>query len=405
MTLLVAAAWLLVAAILVAAAYRLAFALAWLLGGGRPQPTSRDAELRRFRVVIPAHDEELMIEGLLASIREADYPADRIEVQVVADNCRDATAARARAAGARVAERSDPANPGKGQALAWFFAEADLGGADAVALFDADNRVHPDFFRAMNRELAAGGRVLQGYYGIANPDASTFTRMIAVTYVMKNLLFYGGKRRLGRSVILMGTGMVFDADVIRAHGWRAQSIGEDLEQTFNLLEHGERIDFVPDACIEAAESTDLGQGYAQRQRWSSGRRALFGRARHSIREGLARGRPAAVDCGVELLMPTYAGLANATLLALVAGVLLRPVSPGLLVGAGAALGSQLFELAAGLWLMRASPRFVGALLFAPVFLVFRAGVDALAALGFRRHVWARTARRPAAVPPPKDPPA
>lgn len=274
------------------------------------------------------------------------------------------------------------------------FERMDLGSVDAVAVFDADVIVGREFFRAMDRELARGARCLQAFNGISNPDASTVTRMLAVTYVMKNLLFFAGKNALGLSVLLSGTGMVFASDVVRRHGWRAMSIGEDLEQTFSLLEAGERIGFVADAAGFAQESTSLSQAYTQRQRWLTGRFALYGRAGRAILAGLRRRSLQELECGLELLSPTYATHMNLTLIALVAAVPLAPAWPSFLALAALALGYQVLEIGVALVIMRARPSFVLSLAFAPAFLALRAVVDVLAVFGRRRGHWARTQRAP-----------
>lgn len=80
-------------------------------GGSKNEPM-------RLAVLIPAHDEEEGIATTLESLLDGDYPASARRVIVVADNCSDATAARAAATGAEVWERTDPANRGKGFALA-----------------------------------------------------------------------------------------------------------------------------------------------------------------------------------------------------------------------------------------------------------------------------------------------
>ena len=46
----------------------------------------------RFGIIIPAYNEELLLDRLLKSINEQDYPSDMIKTIVVADNCRDNTA-------------------------------------------------------------------------------------------------------------------------------------------------------------------------------------------------------------------------------------------------------------------------------------------------------------------------
>jgi cellulose synthase/poly-beta-1,6-N-acetylglucosamine synthase-like glycosyltransferase len=392
MSVIVFAAWAFAGLLLLASLYRCVFCLAQWLPARGAGPVAEQGRLRRFAVVIPAHDEELLIGDLIASLRAVAYPADLLEIWVIADNCSDETAARARALGVQVAERSHREQRGKGFALRWMFERLDLSGFDAVALFDADNLVDPDFFRVMNQELARGGRCLQGYYGIANPGDSRLTRLMAVTYVMKNELFYAGKARLGLSVLLLGTGMVFARDVIASRGWGAVTIGEDLEQSFELLERGESIRFVVGARIRAQEAATLRQGYAQRQRWSSGRNVLYRRARRAIATGLRSRRLTLVDAGVELLLPTYSKQMNQTLLGLAVALLLRERAPGLLPAVLVALAYQGAEIAVALRRMRAGPAFLASLAFAPVFLAWKAVIDLLAVIGFRRNLWARTAR-------------
>src|SRR5947209_5677583 len=74
---------------------------------------------RRFAVLVPAHNEEALIGRLLDSIAQVDYPRDRFDVCVVADNCTDETAALSRSRGAQVYERHDERERAKGFALRW----------------------------------------------------------------------------------------------------------------------------------------------------------------------------------------------------------------------------------------------------------------------------------------------
>jgi cellulose synthase/poly-beta-1,6-N-acetylglucosamine synthase-like glycosyltransferase len=189
---LVPLAWLFISLLALAAAYRAILAIAYLVR--RPGSTSVagiQPPCTRFLAIVPAHNEELLIGDLIASIRRADYPQEAIDVLVIADNCTDSTADVVRTAGEEVIIRHDLQNRGKGQAIDWTLRRLDLGRWDAVAFFDADNIIDPDFFRAMHAQLAQGHRCLQGYYGIANPGDSLMTRLLSVTYVMKNLLFNG----------------------------------------------------------------------------------------------------------------------------------------------------------------------------------------------------------------------
>lgn len=69
-------------------------------------------ERPRVAVLVPAHDEALVIRAMLASVTPQLLDGDRL--LVVADNCSDDTARLARASGAEVVERHDTRLRGKG---------------------------------------------------------------------------------------------------------------------------------------------------------------------------------------------------------------------------------------------------------------------------------------------------
>src|SRR5271170_4633547 len=84
-----------------------------------PRRRSRSGENHppfRLAVVIPAHNEELLIARCVASLR-ASAADTRTRVVVIAHNCSDQTAERARLEGAEVVVYDDPQASGKGFAL------------------------------------------------------------------------------------------------------------------------------------------------------------------------------------------------------------------------------------------------------------------------------------------------
>jgi cellulose synthase/poly-beta-1,6-N-acetylglucosamine synthase-like glycosyltransferase len=337
--------------------------------------------LRSFLVLVPAHNEEMLISELIRSVRAAAYPQELIDLHVIADNCEDRTAEIARQKGVRVCQRQDPRNPGKGQALSWMLRRVDLELYDAVVFFDADNRVDRNFFAAANARLDLGVLCVQGQYGIANPNDSPFTRLLAVTYTLKNLLYNAGRDSLGLTVSLMGTGMVFDSSMLGEVGWEAGSIAEDLEQTLLLAERGIFVGFERGAVVRAQESRGFGQAKSQRQRWASGRSALQWRACLLILRGLRSKSLRQVDLGLDLLFPSYSKVLYLTVLASFLGALLQTETPLLLpIGIGL-LGYQVFEFAIGLSLIRPNPAYFAALALAPVFLAWKFSIDLAAAAG------------------------
>jgi glycosyltransferase involved in cell wall biosynthesis len=106
-------------------------------------PRSYDATPKtKFDVIVPAHNEELGISATVTSLLGVDYPPHLRRIVVVADNCTDATAARAAEAGATVLERFDASQRGKGYALAYAFERTLADGvADGVVVVDADTTV------------------------------------------------------------------------------------------------------------------------------------------------------------------------------------------------------------------------------------------------------------------------
>jgi cellulose synthase/poly-beta-1,6-N-acetylglucosamine synthase-like glycosyltransferase len=78
-------------------------------------PAQAVAPRLRLAVIVPAHNEELLVARSVLSLLAA--ATDSTSILVVAHNCTDKTAEHARAAGAEVLVYDDPAAKGKGFAL------------------------------------------------------------------------------------------------------------------------------------------------------------------------------------------------------------------------------------------------------------------------------------------------
>jgi hypothetical protein len=102
-------------------------------------------------VVIPAHNEEAQIAGVIAALRAA-HP--ELEITVVDDGSRDATAAVAGRAGATVL--SHPFNLGYGAALQTGYKYALARGAGAVVQMDADGQHDPGDIAALLEPIRSG---------------------------------------------------------------------------------------------------------------------------------------------------------------------------------------------------------------------------------------------------------
>ena len=227
---------------------------------------------KTFAVIVAAHNEEAVIGQLIQNLKELEYPKELYDIFVIADNCIDKTAEVARNAGAIVCERFNDKDKGKGFALEWMFKklfqmERDY---DAVAVFDADNLVHPRFLLEMNNRLCKGDKIIQGYLDSKNPYDTWISGTFSIAFWVIDHVWHLAKTNIGLSSVLGGTGMVITTDVIRRHGWRATCLTEDMEYTMMSLVEGIKTTWAHDAIVYDEKPLTFMQSWNQRKRWAQG---------------------------------------------------------------------------------------------------------------------------------------
>ncbi len=230
--------------------------------------------LLRIGVLIPAHNEEDGIKSTVKAILASDYPADRFEVYVIADNCTDNTAQQARHAGAIACERFDNVSRGKGQALDWFLKNHTnlYGHTDLITIIDAD--VAPDkyYLREISATLSNPAiQAVQAYNGVSNPDAGWRPALIDAAFNVFNHLRMAGSVRLSGTAVLKGNGMAFRTSLLQRYGWPCHSIVEDMEFTLRLLQDNISVHYNPDAVIRSEMVISASSASTQRSRWEGGR--------------------------------------------------------------------------------------------------------------------------------------
>ncbi len=367
-------------------------------GGGavEPAPAAAGAPLRVVTLV-PAHDEGDGIEAAVAALAAQDHPAGRHETIVIADNCADATAARAAAAGATVWERDAPTDRGKGQALAWALERVwrERPGTEAIAMVDADCLASPGFLAACDRRLRTGARAVQADYAVGNPAASSSSALRYAGFALMHRVRPRGKERLGVSAGLFGTGMAFRADLLRECPWESFSVTEDAEYHLRLVEAGERVRYAGEARVTSAMPTTDRGASEQQMRWESGNAALARRAAPGLLcSGVRRRDRERLHAGVEQLIPPQTLLLAGNAAAGAAAVALR--SRALAIAAAATALGQAAYVLGGLAAADAPPEVFRAVLRAPALAARKLGVFGRVAAGRGATAWVRTRREGAA---------
>ena len=235
---------------------------------------SRENQFLKIGVLIPAHNEEKGIVHTIEGILACDYPANRSEVYVIADNCSDRTAEKAREAGALVFERFDNVNRGKGQALDWFLKNhlEIYRHTEVITIIDADVSPDQNFLREISASLSNPNiRAVQAFNSVSNPDAGWRPALSDAAFNIFCHLRMAGSIKLSGTAVLKGNGMAFKTDVLKHYGWPGQSVVEDLECTLRLLEDGITVNYNPDAVIRSEMVTSGKSATSQRNRWEGGR--------------------------------------------------------------------------------------------------------------------------------------
>jgi cellulose synthase/poly-beta-1,6-N-acetylglucosamine synthase-like glycosyltransferase len=252
---------------------------------------------------------------------------------VVADNCTDDTASRARACGAEVAERFDSQRRGKGHALAFGLDQLRAEPPSLVVFIDADCTLEAHALERLAATVLATGRPAQARYLMLAPEGSGLGQRFAeFTWRIRNSLRPAGGLRLGMPCQLMGTGMAFTWAMLATVEVGTGSIVEDMALGVDLAVQSQPPVFCPAAVVLSRFPTAAQAQDTQQTRWIHGHLAMLLSAGPRLAAAAWRRRDAqllgmALDLSVPPLTLLGAALFAATLLAWAAGASFDAISP------------------------------------------------------------------------------
>ena len=275
----------------------------------RPKLFAAAAKDKRYGVVIAARNEEAVLPALLSALQAQSYPAELLDIYVVADNCTDGTAALAKSYGATVLERQDSTLVGKGYALQYFFehlqSTVGIHSHDAYFFFDADNVPQTDYIEKMNNAYQAGFSVVTSYRNSKNYGKNWISASYALWFLREARHLNGARSLLKSSAAVAGTGFMVGADLLQKNGgWKYFLLTEDIEFTADYVLQGERIGYCHEAEFFDEQPERFAVSWRQRKRWSKG---LFQVIRHygaRLLCGALRGKWACFDMLMSM-MPAF----------------------------------------------------------------------------------------------------
>lgn len=288
-------------ALLIAASYfyQMVYLFLPLVLKEKPQPSGRAL---RYCVLIAARNEEAVLPHLLSSIRNQDYPPELLQVYVAADNCTDRTALFAERNGARVYQRFNRQQVGKGYALNWLLdrIREEPGGLDrfdAFLIFDADNLLAPDFIHRINALPARGYEAFCGYRNSKNFGDNWLSSAHALQFLHESAHLNRSRMAIGSCCMVNGTGFGFTRQLLeKLGGWNFFTLSEDTEFSVRCMTQGIRIGYCHDAVFYDEQPTRFSQSWRQRTRWSQGTVQVSLRYAGQLFRGVFRGGATGYAC-------------------------------------------------------------------------------------------------------------
>jgi cellulose synthase/poly-beta-1,6-N-acetylglucosamine synthase-like glycosyltransferase len=243
----------------------------------RPHAPVLEGALPRVTVQLPVFNERAVVERMIDAACRLDWPAERLQIQVL-DDSTDDTVALSRAAAARWAERGVDISVAHRVDRTGFKAgalEAGLASAtgELIAIFDADFIPPPGFLRRLVPYFGAGPDVgmVQARWGHLNEQLNLLTKLSALLLDGHFVLEHTARNRSGRFFNFNGTAGVWRRRCIDdAGGWQHDTLVEDLDLSYRAQLKGWRFTFLKDEVCPAELPADVRAFKTQQHRWAKG---------------------------------------------------------------------------------------------------------------------------------------
>ena len=243
------------------------FAIAGLFN--RHSNIPRSKQQNRFVVIIPAHQQDDVIEQTVVSVLGQAYPQRMFDITVISDHQDEMT-------NMRLAQypitllTPDFEESSKAKSLQYAVLNLpEFKIYDIVVVLDADNIVEQDFLQKVNDAFeVAATRAIQTHRISRNRDTAA-ARMDAIFEEINNTIFRRGHISVGLSAALAGSGTAYDFNWFKTNIMKAKTAGEDKEMEALLLRQEIYIDYFDNIYVYAEKKRSTLKLNEQRERWAT----------------------------------------------------------------------------------------------------------------------------------------
>ena len=237
-----------------------------------------DDEYPMVSVLVPAHNEGLVVQRTVRSLLNFDYPDEKYEIIVINDNSSDDTESIIADLAAEfpqnrlmcISTDKVVGGTGKSNALNIGFSAAK---GSVIAIYDADNTPEPGALRLLVENLVAdpkAGAVI-GKFRTRNRNASILSRFVNIETLSHQCMNQAGRFFFFKLCTIPGTNYVIRREIVeQVGGWDVKALSEDTEISFRIYRMGYYIKQLPQAVTWEQEPHLLPVWFRQRVRWAKG---------------------------------------------------------------------------------------------------------------------------------------
>ena len=230
----------------------------------------------KVSILIPAHNEELVIEETIQSMIRLNYPKEKLEVLVINDNSSDRTGDIIEKFAKEYpfirAIHTKPPHAGKGKSGALNHGLQHSTG-EIIAVYDADNTPEPEAIRNLALGLVADEKAgaIVGKFRVVNAQKNLLTRLINIETLAFQWLAQAGRWFWFKMTMIPGTNFAIRRSILEElGGWDEKALSEDTELSIRVYNLGYYIRFFPAAITWEQEPEVFRVWWRQRTRWARG---------------------------------------------------------------------------------------------------------------------------------------
>ncbi len=241
-----------------------------------PRPLAHFEQLPVVTVQLPLYNEIYVVERLLKSVSELDYPRKRLQIQVLDDSTDETHELTGSCVRRLVALGFDVELIQRTNRVGYKAGALEAGLSTArgefICILDADFVPQPELLKATVHFFTDPKiGMIQTRWGHLNRGYSLLTRVQAMFLDGHLLLEQVARSRSGRFFNFNGTaGLWRKSCILQSGGWQHDTLTEDLDLSYRAQLEGWRFVFLADVVTPAELPVDMNGFKSQQHRWTKG---------------------------------------------------------------------------------------------------------------------------------------